>query len=482
MSLSSTSPANPKIDLRNIKQGPIVFALILGAFVSLLNETLLGNALPILMNEFNVTASTIQWLTTAYMLVVGILVPITALLQQWFTTRQMFLSAMLTFFIGTLIAAISPSFFFLLIGRIIQAFGTGLMLPLLMNTILTIYPSEKRGTAMGLVGLVMLLAPAIGSTLSGVIVDSMDWRWLFYIVIPLTILSILIAFKYLQNVTELKRPKVDYLSIILSTLGFGGIVYSFSASGDLGWSDIKVLSSIIIGVLSLILFSIRQLKIENPILDLRAFSFPMFTLPVVLMFIVMMTMFSTMALLPMFLQTVLLVTAFKSGLLMLPGSIISGIMGPISGRLFDKYRAKAIIIPGIMLVTIGVFLFTTNNADTSIWKIIVMHSLLMVGIIFVMTSQTFGLYQLTPNLYPHGTAIFNTLSQVAGAIGTALGISKMSSGTSAYMEESLDPTNPIEKINGLTAGFQDAFTMGLSLILIALILSLFIKEQKKKVS
>ncbi|WP_155592225.1 MDR family MFS transporter [Lysinibacillus cavernae] len=480
MNLSSTSPTNHQLNLTNLKQGPIIFALILGAFVSLLNETLLGNALPVLMTELNVTASTIQWLTTAYMLVVGILVPITALLQQWFTTRQMFLSAMLTFLIGTIIAALSPSFFFLLIGRIIQAFGTGLMLPLLMNTILIIYPSEKRGAAMGLVGLVMLFAPAIGPTLSGVIIDSLEWRWLFYMVIPLTVISILIAFKYLQNVTELKRPKVDYLSIILSTLGFGGIVYSFSASGDLGWSDLKVLLAIIIGVLSLLFFTIRQLKIENPILDLRAFSFPMFTLPVVIMFIVMMTMFSTMALLPMFLQTVLLVTAFKSGLIMLPGSIISGIMGPIAGSLFDKYRAKSIIIPGIILVALGVFLFTTLDKDTSVLQLIVMHSLLMLGIIFVMTSQTFGLNQLTPNLYPHGTAIFNTLSQVAGAIGTALGISKMSSGTSAYMEESNHPSNPIEKINGLTSGFHDSFMMALYLIVIALVVSLFIKDQKKK--
>ncbi|MFJ8527534.1 MDR family MFS transporter [Bacillus sp. NPDC094106] len=480
MNITTTSSTSSKIDTSNIRHTPILIALILGAMVALLNETLLGNALTVLMKEFDVTASTIQWLSTSYMLVVGVLVPITALLQQWLTTRQMFLTAMVTFLVGTLIAGFAPTFSVLLIGRIVQAIATGLISPLLMNTILIICPPEKRGATMGLIALVMMSAPAIGPTLSGIIVDSLSWRWLFYIVIPIVIISILIGMKYIQNVTELTRPKIDYLSILLSTLGFGGIVYSFSSSGDLGWSDSKVYSTLIIGAISLFIFVVRQLKIDNPILELRAFKFPMFTLSVGLIFIVMMSLFSTMTLLPMFLQTVLLVTAFKSGLIMLPGSMISAIMGPIAGKLFDKFSPKIIIIPGIVLVAIAMWLFKGINPETTLTQIILMHSVLMVGLMFVMTVQTYGLNQLTPDLYPHGTALFNTLQQVAGAIGTAIFISKMSSGTTQYMENSANPMDPVEKLNGLTSGFQGAFTLGLIFIIVALVVSFFLKGQKQK--
>lgn len=206
-------------------------------------------------------------------------------------------------------------------------------------------------------------------------------------------------------------------------------------------------------------FAVRQLKIENPILELRAFKVPMFTLSVGLIVIVMMSLFSTMTLLPMFLQTVLLVTAFKSGIIMLPGSVISAIMGPIAGKLFDKFSPKVIIVPGIVLVGIAMFLFKGITPDTSMVQIIIMHSVLMVGLMFVMTAQTYGLNQLTPDLYPHGTALFSTLQQVAGAIGTAIFISKMSSGTTKYMESSANPLDPVEKLNGLTSGFQGAFAL-----------------------
>ncbi len=228
------------LDLQKIKRMPIMVALMMGAFVATLNETLLGNALPVLMKEFQVGATTIQWLTAAYLLVVGTLIPVTALIQQWFTTRQIFLTAMITFLIGTLVAAMAPAFTLLLVGRVIQAIATGLIIPLLMNTLLNIYPAEKRGSVMGVLFLIFTFAPAIGPTLSGIIVDAMDWRWLFYTTIPITIISFIIGYYYLVNVTTITKPKVDVLSIIISTLGFGGIVYGFSASGNEGWSDLQV--------------------------------------------------------------------------------------------------------------------------------------------------------------------------------------------------------------------------------------------------
>jgi len=480
-STGTTRPSQP--DLTHIKVIPIVIALIIGAFVSLLNETLLGNALPILMQDLQVTPAKIQWLTTGYMLVVGVLVPITAILQQWWTSRQMFLISICTFLVGTIFAAVAPSFEVLLLGRIIQAAGTGLMLPLMMNTILVIFPPEKRGGAMGMMGLVMMFAPAIGPTLSGIIIDRLDWRWLFIIVIPLTVISVICGALYMRNVTVVTKPKVDFLSIILSTIGFGGIVYGFSSSGDLGWSDPEVYGTLIAGGIALVLFIIRQLTVKTPILDLRAFRFPMFSLAIVLMFIVMMSMFSTMVLLPLFLQTVLLVTAFKSGLIMLPASILNGIMAPITGKMFDRFGARVIIIPGVAIITLAVWLFSNISATTSTAEIIMYHMLLMVGISLVMMPvQTHGLNQLTPELYPHGTAIFSTLSQVAGAIGTALFISRMSNSVAKNVKLLEDPNDPAQMLQAQISGYQDAFELGLVLAIVSLVLALLIRKRSGKAS
>jgi len=320
-------------ELAGIKRGPIVAALIIGAFVAILNETLLNIAFPDLMIEFGVSTATVQWLATVYMLVIGILVPVTALLQGWFTTRQMFLSAMLLFLAGTVLCGVAPAFEVLLIGRIIQALGTGLMFPVMMNTILVIFPPEKRGGAMGMIGLVIMFGPAIGPTLSGLIVDSLSWRWLFYLIVPLAVFSILFAAAFLKNVSDITRPKVDLMSILLSTVAFGGIVYGFSKAGDLSWSSPEVYGTVIAGAAALILFVWRQLVMDEPVLDMRTFKYPMFTIVTVLLLILMMTLFSTMIMLPLFMQSALLFTAFKAGLVLMPGGVINGIMAPVSGKL-----------------------------------------------------------------------------------------------------------------------------------------------------
>lgn len=474
---TSNTATGAGLDLSNIKRGPIIAALIIGAFVAILNETLLANALPNLIKEFGVGASTIQWLATAYILVVGVLVPVTALLQQWFTTRQMFLSAMILFFIGTLICALAPGFGVLLSGRIVQAMGTGLLLPVMMNTILAIFPPDKRGGAMGLMGLVITFAPAIGPTLSGFIVDTLNWRWMFYLVLPLALFSIIFAYGYLKNVTEITRPKVDILSIILSTIGFGGIVYGFSKAGSVGWAHAEVYWALIAGGISLIVFTWRQLVLKEPLLELRAFKYPMFTLVTIMMLVLMMTMFSTMTLLPMFMQQVLLLTAFTSGLIMMPGSILNGIMAPVAGVLFDKFGPRVLVVPGLVLTSISMWLFTRVDVATTQSEIIVMHILLFLGIALVMMPlQTTGLNQLPRSLYPHGTAILNTLQQVAAAIGTALFISIMTSGSNKYLEPFGENPPLNEAINGLASGLHNAFTIGFIISLIALVLGLFVKR------
>lgn len=464
---------------REIKKLPIMISLIMGVFFAILNETLLNVAYTDLMVSFNVTAPTVQWLTTGFMLIVGVLVPISALLVQWFTTRQMFIGAMAIFTAGTILCAVAPSFSILFIGRLIQAAGTGLLLPVMMNTILFLFPPEKRGGAMGMVGLVIMFAPAIGPTLSGLIVESLSWRWLFIVVIPFSLISIGFAFAYLKNVSEVTKPRVDVLSIILSTLGFGGIVFGFSSvgEGEAGWSSPEVYLSIIISVISLTWFISRQLKLKDPILEFRVFKSPMFSLTTVLLIIMMMTMFSTMIILPLYLQGPLALAAALAGLALLPGGILNGLMSPIAGRIFDRYGPRFLVIPGTFILVIVMLLFTQVSTDTPVYMFVLLHSFLMIGIAMVMMpGQTNGLNQLPPDYYPHGTAVINTLMQISGAIGIALFIGIMSASEARYLEGVSDPSSPIEMTNALSAGVQSAFQVGLIFAIVAFILSLFMKR------
>lgn len=473
-SATSLSPAS-----QDLKKLPIMISLIVGAFFSILNETLLNIAFPKLMIELNVSTSAIQWLATGYMLIVGVLVPASALIVQWFTTRQMFLGAMIMFTVGTIICGIAPHFSVLLVGRMIQAVGTGLMMPVLMNTILVLYPLEKRGAAMGTIGLVMMFAPAIGPTLSGIILDSLHWRWLFYLVIPFSIFSIIFAFVYLKNVSKPTRPKVDVLSLFLSIVGFGGIVYSFSGSaeGTMDWSDPRIYGIVIISVSALTMFIWRQLRLKEPLLDLRVFKHPMFSLTAILLIVVMMTLFSSMSLLPFLFQTALGLTVFASGLLMLPGSILNGLISPLTGRLFDRFGPRPLIIPGTAIIVIVMWFFMQVTIDTPKTTFILLHVCLMIGLSMItMPAQTNGLNQLPQRFYPHGVAVLNTLSQIAGALGVAFFLGLMTSGQRRFLEQSSDPNSVSQIAEGMVEGVNSAFTIGFGLACLAFVLTLFMKR------
>ncbi|MFC0470182.1 MDR family MFS transporter [Halalkalibacter kiskunsagensis] len=455
-----------------------MLSLIIGVFFAILNETLLNVAYVQLMKDFEVTASTIQWLTTGFLLVVGILIPITALILQWFTTRQIFLGAMSIFAVGTLICAFAPNFSILFVGRLVQAIGTGLLIPVMMNTVLVLFPKEKRGSAMGMVSLVIMVAPAIGPTLSGIIVEMFHWRFLFFFVLPFIVFSLVFAFIYLKNITKLTKPKVDIPSIVFSTLGFGGIVFGFSQAGKgtAGWSHPEVYLFIAMGVISLIVFVKRQLQLKEPILDVRAFRFPMFTLATILTVVLMMTLFSSFIILPLFLQQGLFLTAFATGLAFLPGGILNGIISQMSGRLFDKFGPRALVIPGSTIVVIVMFFFSKVTILTSVTTFIILHCSLMLGVALIMTPvQTNGLNQLPPKYYPHGAAIINTLVQVAGAIGIAVFVTVMSSSQMKFLE-GVSGNVVANQAEALIAGVQNVFAIGLVFASICFLLALFIKS------
>lgn len=462
----------------------VVMVMILGVFVAILNETLLNVALPQIRADLDIPASKAQWLSTGYLLVIGVLIPMTAYLMRRFPTRSLFLSAMALFMAGTLVAALSSGFELLLLGRILQASGTGLLFPLLTNVVFSVVPMEKRGSAMGTIGIVITFAPAIGPTLSGIIVEHFSWRVLFYSVLPIALFVILFAYYKLQNVTETSKPRIDLFSMLLSTIGFGGLVYGFSSAGEGhgSWNSLTVLIPVIAGGIALLLFVWRQLALKEPLLDLRTFTYRIFSLSTPIMMIVMMAMFSAMLLLPMFLQEALQYTPLEAGLVMLPGGILMGIMSPINGRLFDRFGAKWLSIIGLALLANTLWQFSGLTPETPYAFIMVMNTLLMLGIsMMMMPVMTNALNALPPRLYTHGTAILSTLQQVSGAIGTALLVTVMSNRSAGFLAEAGEDvaSEPAMAIAAMMAGMKSAFLIAFGLVVLALILTLLLKRANR---
>lgn len=469
------------VDDPNVKVMPIVVSLIIGAFFAILNETLLNIALTTLKDTFHISLTTVQWMATGFMLVMGIVTPISAVLLQWFSTRQLFIGTMIVFTLGTSICAIAPTFPILLTGRLIQAIGTGLLIPVIFNVFLLVFPPHRRGKIMGIVGLVFMFAPAIGPTLSGVIVAYLGWRYLFIIVIPFALFSIVFAYKYLVNVSEVTKPKVDILSLVYSTIGFGGIVYGFSSSGqtEQGFLHPNAFIPIVLGTIALIVFSIRQLKLEEPLMDLRVFKYPMYTHAVIMFLIIIMAMFASEIILPIYMQGPLALDPATAGFVLLPGAILSGLMSPIMGSLFDKFGPKVMMLPATLVLSGTMFMMSKLNMETPFWMIIIGYILLMLSVsAIMMPAETNGLNQLPKKMYPHGTAIMTTLQPVAGAIGVSVFVSIMSTRQNSLLSKAATPNNP-ETINqAMVSGVELVYFISFVIAVIALILSFFVYRAK----
>ncbi len=462
--------------------------LFVGAFIAFLNNSLLNVALPSIMVDLEIADySTVQWLATGFMLVTGVLVPASAYLITRFSNRALFITSMAIFAAGTAIAAFSPTFGWLLSGRMIQAVGASTMGPLLMNVMLVSFPREKRGTAMGIFGLVMISAPAIGPTLSGYIVEYYDWRVLFEMILPLAIIGLALAIWKAENVmVQNKEQSLDYLSLVLSTLGFGGVLYGVSSASSDGWGNPIVLTTIVVGFVALIAFVIRQLNMEKPLLDLRAYKYPMFALASIIAIVNAVAMFSGMILTPAYVQSVRGISPLDSGLMLLPGAIIMGIMSPITGKLFDKFGPKLLSLVGLTITAISTYMLANVQLDSTYTYIVATYTLRMFGMSMVMMPlMTNGLNQLPTHLNPHGTAINNTAQQVSGAIGTAVLVTIMNSVTRTEAESlmsGVDPATLTESAMGaltqqaLLSGIQVSFYVALGMNIIALGLAFFVKR------
>lgn len=467
-----------KVDASIAARNRLVIALLIAStFVVFLNETIMSVAIQPLINDLGVTASQAQWLTTAFLLTMAVVIPITGFLLQRINTRPIFMLAMSTFSLGTLICAAAPGIELLIFGRIVQAAGTAIMTPLLMTTVMTIVPPEARGKVMGNMSIVMSVAPAIGPTIGGFILTHLDWRWMFILVLPIGLAALAAGVALLKNVSNPRNTPLDILSVVLSALAFGGIVYGLSGFGEAASADEHGLSPWIplgIGLVAMTIFVFRQLslqKAERALLDLRTFTIRNYTLSIVMMAIAMMALFGVIILLPLFLQNVLALDPLQIGMMMLPGSLIMGLLGPLIGRLYDRWGTTRLLVPGTLLLSAALWGLTLAGEGSSVVFIIGAHIVMSVGLALMFTPLfTASLSSLPPHLYSHGSAILGSVQQVAGAAGVALFVALMTIRSTALLAEGVAP------VPAIAAGINTGFICAAVISLFAIGFAFFVKK------
>ena len=450
--------------------------LMIGTFVGLFGETALNMALTNIMDDYSVSAASAAWLTTGYLLVLAVLVPLSSYLVRWFTTRQLIITAVILAIIGSLLGAIAPNFAVLLVGRFIQAIATGIILPLMFSVVMLIFPVQKRGAVMGIVGIILTAGPALGPSIAGLIVSALSWHYIFWIMVVFYVVVLLLAFTKVDNVSNVTRPKIDVLSLISSTFGFGGVVFALATLAEESISEPIVYAPLVVGFVLLVIFGIRQTKMDEPMIDLSVFKSPMFSLGVALMVASMFMILSVAILVPMFLKTVLGFAALTAGLCMLPGNVLNIIMSPVVGANFDKVGAKIFTRIGFTMILISMIVFlTTISATTATWIIIVNLCVFFVGVsMTIMPAQTNAMNSLAPQKFADGSAALNTLTQIAGASGTAIAITMFTIGQQNYIEK-FSNALPAEF---LAHGVHTAFIVVTVISVIGLIGSFFVKNSK----
>lgn len=484
----STQSAEPPADTGNVplpnervfgaREKLAVWLLLGSAFVVILNETIMGLALPVLMEALHISAAEGQWLTTAFLLTMSVVIPITGMLIQRVPTRSLFITAMTLFSVGTLVAAVAPGLPLLIVGRVVQACGTAIMMPLLMTTVITLVPEGQRGRLMGRISIVISVAPALGPTISGLILEVLSWRWLFLLILPIAVTALIIGALRMPNVGVRKVARIDALSVALSGLAFGGLVYGLSEVGAAanGAAMMNPLIPVAVGVAALALFVWRQLVLQREdraLLDLRTFTSRPFTLSAILFVCSSMALFGSLILLPIYVQNVLGLTPLQTGLLMLPGGLLMGLLGPIVGRVIDAKGVRPMLIPGAILSALGLWSMGLFGESTAIWQVLATHLLLSLGLAGVFTPLfSISLGSLPVNLASHGSAMISTVQQVAGAAGTALFVTVMTliSVKAAGTTVDIPPS-------ALAEGTRAAFLLGGAISTLGAIVSFFVKEE-----
>ena len=462
----ATAPDGATVDTP-VRPNVIIGVIVVAAFVMILNETILSVALHDLSVDLGVPATTVQWLTSGFLLTMAVVIPITGFLLERFTPRRIYLASLALFSAGTLVSALAPGFAVLLVGRVIQASGTAVMIPLLMTTIMRLVDPKRRGATMGTITIVIAVAPAIGPTIGGAVLATLGWRWMFWIVLPLALAVLALGAAILRVTAETRRVPLDVLSVALSAVGFGSLLYGLSTVGGDGPALVPPWAAIVGGAVVLVTFVLRQRALqreERALLDLRPFADRSFVVCLVLAALLFMTLIGAGAiLLPLFLLTVLNAGTFATGLAVLPGGLVLGLLGRPVGAVFDRLGARPLVIPGAFAVATALWLFAALGAGSPILAVVAIHVLLMAGLGLMLTPlMTGGLATLPGHLYSHGSAILATLQQVAGAFGTAAFVTVAALGSAAGA--------PTPDATGLRLAFMAAGVVAV----LALVTSLFL--------
>lgn len=459
----------------------IINLLLISAFVVILNETVMGVAIPHLMKDLTISALSAQWLTTAFLLTMAVVIPTTGFLIQRISTRRLYVVAMGLFVTGTAIAVIAPGFEILLVARIVQACGTAIMLPLLMTTVMNLEPHETLGRRMGNISIVISVAPALGPTISGLILSHLSWRFLFIFVLPIAITTLIIGARRMRNISETSRVPIDIVSVILSVFGFGGIVFGLSnlgvASGD-GGNGVMLISPFAVGAIAMAVFIWRQIilqRSDRALLNLQTFRTPTFTASVIMFVVCMMGMFGAFILLPIYMQNVLGLSVLSSGLLLLPGGLVMGLLAPLVGRLYDKIGPRPLLFVGTVLTAGALWgLALLLNGHSSWTVLLIGHIIFSVGLAFIFTPLfTSSLGSLPKRLYSFGSATVSTMQQVAAAAGTALFVSIMSGVALTALQSGSS------QIDAYAKGIHSALLLGAMICSLAIITAFFVKGAKK---
>ena len=453
----------------------VINLLLVSSFVVILNETIMSVAIPPLMASLGVTAAAAQWVTAAFLLTMAVVIPMTGFLMQRLHTRTVFLTAMSLFSLGTVAAAIAPDLELLVAARVIQASGTAIMMPLLMTTVMTLVPPETRGKTMGDIMMVISVAPAIGPVLSGAILNYLHWRWLFVLVLPFALGSLWLGWRRIENVTTPRKAPLDVASVVISILAFGGSVYGLSVLGvppapgqPPAWAPLAI------GGIAMIVFVQRQLKLQrsdSALLDLRVFASRNFVVCLLMMVLLMLTLFGTIILLPIYLQNVLGISTLMTGLLLCPGALLMGRLGQKVGGWYDRIGPTKLVVPGVMIVTAVLWAMTQLGTQSRVEYILIGHVIMCIGFALLFTPLfTASLSSVPPQLYSHGSAVLGSLQQVAGASGVALFIAIMTA-----QQAKLAATGVVT-VEALAGGIRAAFLAGAIGAVFAVACAFFVRK------
>lgn len=458
-----------KIDTKLILS---IIATGIMSFSGVVVETAMNVTFPTLMKEFHVGTSTVQWITTGYLLVLAIIIPASSWLKRRFRTKTLFTSAITLFLAGTVLCAGAPVFGLLLTGRLIQGIGTGIALPLMFNIVLEQAPYDKMGLMMGIASLITAIAPAVGPSLGGMIVNALGWRMIFVVLLPLLLLSLVFGITSIRQVSITEKIPFSWIEYLLLAIGFVCVIFAINKASDFGWISVPVLLLLAAGCVALVLFCKVSRRASAPLIRIQVFRTVPFSLSVLAILLLQFICLAMGFLIPNYAQLVIGENAFISGCLLLPGCIAGAALAPFSGRLLDHAGAKPPILTGNLCVIVSTVCFVLFLKQSSLLLIAVFYVFFALGQGFsVGTTMTNGLRSLPEELNSDGNAVINTLQQLAGAIGTAVVSTIVAAAQSAHTLSS-----------GTTTGTTESFLL-LSILaglMLCCSLGVFYSQKKRK--